>query len=63
MKPTKKLKLTRESIRLLSKEELLGAPIAGGQSAQGSCAGESCETCEPSGIIACIPSRVHEECV
>jgi hypothetical protein len=59
MKSIKKLKLTRESIRLLSKEALRGVPIAGGNSGQESCAG----SCEPSGIVACTPSRILEQCV
>jgi natural product precursor len=59
VKSIKKLKLARESIRLLSSHELRGTPIAGGASAQ-----QSCERgCEPSGIIACRPSFIHEECV
>ena len=58
MKSTKKLSLARESIRLLSKETLRGLPIAGGNSAQGSCA-----SCEPSGVIACVPSDILEACV
>ena len=49
MKSIKKLKLTRESIRLLSREELQGAAIVGGASGRDSCA----RGCEPSGIIAC----------
>jgi hypothetical protein len=49
MKSIKKLKLTRESIRLLSKEALQRTPIVGGASGHDSCA----RGCEPSGIIAC----------
>jgi hypothetical protein len=49
MKSIKKLKLARESIRLLSEEALQRTPIVGGASAHVSCA----RGCEPSGIIAC----------
>jgi natural product precursor len=59
MKSTKKLKLTRESIRLLSKEALRDMRIVGGNSGQDSCA----QGCEPSGIIACKQSQIFEECV
>jgi len=59
MKSTKKLKLARESIRLLSPEALLNAPIAGGRSGEESCA----TSCEPSGIIACKPSKILDQCL